>query len=254
VLASPDRGRRAAASCRAAISCAVILIGAAACGAAHPGPSAPATPSANPLAGLTAGQITRKAVADLAAVSSVRITGSVVQDGQTDPVDLILGPRSCAVTEQIPGQGSIVMIVIGNTMWSRLDGQIGKKLDAMYPAKVRRYVAGKYLQEPDAAADLADLCGPDQFASTFGSPLKDLVKGKITTISGQPALQLADKRHTQIAYVTISARPEFLRLDVSGQENLDFAGYDRPVTVTPPPASETVTPAQLEELAGQAAG
>jgi len=48
-----------------------VVAGAAACGAAHPGPSAPAAPTVNPLAGLTADQIARKAIADLAAVSSV---------------------------------------------------------------------------------------------------------------------------------------------------------------------------------------
>ena len=49
----------------------------------------------------------------------------------------------------------------------------------------------------------------------------------------------------------MSARPEFLRLDVSGQEHVEFTGYNQPVTITPPPADETVTEAQLEAMAGQ---
>ncbi len=251
---SPDRGRRVVASCWAAVCCAVVLAGATACGTTHPGPSAPATLSANPLAGLTADQIARRAIADLAAASSVRIAGSVGQDGQTAFVDLTIGTKGCKETLRIPGQGSIVIIAIGNTMWSKTEGQMWKQMAGMFPAKVRRYLAGKYLQIPGVPGGMTDLCGRDQAASSFGGELKDLVTAKITTISGQPALQLADKRHSRSAYVTISARPEFLRLDVSGQEQVDFTGYNQPVMLTPPPAYDTVTEAQLEALARQAAG
>jgi hypothetical protein len=52
----------------------------------------------------------------------------------------------------------------------------------------------------------------------------------------------------------MSARPELLRLDVSGQEQVEFTGYNQPVTFTPPPAGDTVTDAQLRALATQAAG
>jgi hypothetical protein len=254
VWASPDRGRRAAASCRAAISCAVVLVGAAACGAAHQGPSAPATPTANPLAGLTADQIARKAIADLAVVSSVRITGSVGQDDQAASVDLTVSTKGCQETLRIPGPGSLVIIAIGNTTWSKMDGLFWRQMAGMFPAKVRRYVAGKYLQTPDVPGGMTDLCGKGQVASSFGAELKDLATAKITTISGRPALQLADKRHTTSAYVTMSARPEFLRLDVSGQEHVVFTGYNQPVTITPPPADDTVTEAQLGALDRQAAG
>jgi hypothetical protein len=242
------------ACCRAAIWCAVVLAGAAACGTAQHGPSAPATPTANPLAALTADQIARQAIADFEAVSSVRIAGSVVEDGHADFVDVTPGSNGCTETQRIPGQGSISAILIGKTMWFKTDGQIGTQMAGMFPARVRRYLAGKYLEEPGAVSSTADLCGPGQIASMFNGQLKDLVKGQITTISGQPALQLADQRHAMSAYVTMSARPQFLRVDVSGQEHLDFTGYNQPVTFTPPPADEVVTPARLQALAGQAAG
>ena len=52
----------------------------------------------------------------------------------------------------------------------------------------------------------------------------------------------------------MSARPELVRLDVSGQEHVEFTGYNQPVTFTPPPVGDTVTDAQLRALATQAAG
>jgi len=250
VRACSDRSRRAVVRCGAAVCCAVILVGATACGTAHRGPSAPATPSEGPLAGLTADQIARRAIADLAAVSSVRITGSVGQDGQTAFADLTLGTKGCQETFRIPGQGSFAMIAIGHTTWLKPDSQ----MLGMFPASVRRHAKGKYLQTPDVPGGMTNLCSLGEAASSFGSELKDLVTVKITTISGRPALQLADKHHTTSAYVTMSARPELLRLDVSGQEHVEFTGYNQPVTFTPPPADDTVTDAQLRALTTQAAG
>jgi hypothetical protein len=105
-------------------------------------------------------------------------------------------------------------------------------------------------------ADLGPIafCSPGQLASAFNGQLKDLVKGKITTISGQPALQLADKRHSTSAYVTISARPEFLRIDVSGQEHAVFTGYNGPLTLTPPPPGQMISTAQLAALGAHVPG
>ena len=243
--AYPDRSRCAVTRCRAAVCCAAILIGATACGTARPGPSARAAPSANPLAGLNANQIARKAIADLAAASSVHITGSVGQDGQSAFADLTLGTKGCRETFRFPGQGSFGMIAIGNTIWLKPDSQ----MLGMFPAKVRPHLAGKYVQTPDVPGGMTDFCGLGETANSFGSELKDLVTVKITTISGQPALQLADKRHLTSAYVTMSARPELLRVDVS-QDHAEFTGYNQPVTFTPPPADETVTEAQLRALAG----
>jgi hypothetical protein len=241
VRASPDRGRRAVASCSAAVCCAVILVGTTACAAAHPGPSAPATPSANPLAGLTAGQITRKAIADLAAVSSVRIAGSAGQGGQTGFFEMTVGARGCSETFRIPGEGSSTLLEIGTTVWLKSDRLMLRMFWADVPAATQRRLEGKYLRMPDVPGGPMADCRPGQLASAFGAELKDLVTAKVTTISGQPALQLADKHHSTTAYVTISARPEILRIDVSGQEHEVFTGYNQPVTFTPPPANDTVT-------------
>ena len=74
------------------------------------------------------------------------------------------------------------------------------------PAAARRHLEGKYLQTPDVPAGMEAWCSLGELASAFGDELKDLVKGKITTISGQPALQLVDKRHSTSAYVDGAGR------------------------------------------------
>jgi len=215
----------------------------AACGTAQLTPSAPAarvTQSEGSLAGLTADQIARRAIADLAAVPSVHIAGSTGQDGQTAFLDLTLGTKGCTGTLRIPGQGTSYQML--------------KWIAYGVPAAARRHLEGKYLQTPDVPAGMGAWCSLGELASAFGDELKDLVKGKITTISGQPALQLVDKRHSTSAYVTISARPEFLRIDVSGQEHTVFTGYNRPLTLTRPPADQTISTDHLGALGARAHG
>ena len=249
--ASLEVGRRAVV----VVSCAGLAAGATACGTAQlspPAPAARATQSADPLAGLTAGQIARRAIADLAAVSSVRIAGSTGQDGQIAVIDVAADARGCTETLRIPGQGTSALLQIGTTMWFKPSDQWWKWIAYRVPAAARRHLEGKYLQTPDVPAGMAAGCSRGELASAFGSELKDLVKGKITTIAGQPALQLAGKRHSTSAYVTISARPEFLRIDVSGQEHTVFTGYNRPLTLTPPPAGQTISTAQLGALGARA--
>jgi hypothetical protein len=251
VRASLKVGRRAVA---VVISCAGLAAGATACGTAQLSPSAPAaraTQSGGSLAGLTADQIARRAIADLAAVPSVHVAGSTGQGGQIAFLDLILGTKGCRETLRIPGQGTSTLLQIGTTVWFKPSYQMLKWIAYGVPAAARRHLEGKYLQTPDVPAGMGAWCSRVDLASAYVDGLKGLARGKIMTISGQPALQLTDKRHSTSAYVTISARPEFLRIDVSGEEHTVFTGYNRPLTLTRPPADQT---AQLGAPATRAHG
>jgi hypothetical protein len=67
-----------------------------------------------------------------------------------------------------------------------------------------------------------------------------MLKGRTTIISGQPALQVKDTADSDSVYVTISARPELLRIDAGREGHLDFSRYNAPVTLTLPSAAETI--------------
>jgi len=53
-------------------------------------------------------------------------------------------------------------------------------------------------------------------------------------------LQLKDNSDSSNAYVTISAHPEFVRINGGRDGHLDFTAYNAPLTLTPPPASKTI--------------
>ncbi len=125
-------------------------------------------------------------------MSSVHVAGSSGQDGQTAFLDLASGTKGCTETLRIPGQGTSTLLQIGKTMWFKPSYQMWKWMAYGIPAAARRHLEGKYLQTSDVPAGMSAFCSPGQLASAFGGQLKDLAKGKVTTISGQPALQLAD--------------------------------------------------------------
>jgi len=113
-----------------------LAAGATACGTAQLSPSAPAaraTQSEGPLTGLTADQIARRAIADLAAVS-VHVAGSTGQDGQTAFLDLTLGTKGCTETLRIPGQGTSTLLRMGTTVWFKPSYQMLKWIAHGVPA------------------------------------------------------------------------------------------------------------------------
>jgi hypothetical protein len=176
-------------------------------------------------------------------VSSVHVAGSVKNSGQAMSMNLILGTEGCTGTLGIKGEGSFRLLKIGKKVWIKPDDKFWKTAAGSAGSAILHLVSGKYI-EPGAKGSslgaIGELCYPRKFAKIFAGPVTGLVKGPVTTISGQPALQLKDTVDPGSAYVTISAHPEFLRLDAGRDGRLDFTSYDVPMNLAPPPASETL--------------
>lgn len=232
------RGAVAVAICGLAVLTAGCAAWKAASAASAASASAVPTVSAGPLAGLTATQILTRAVADLKAASSVHITGSTQVPGQTTAVDLTVGGNGCTGTIGIAGQGSVLLLGTGNTVWMKPDEQFYKA--AGVSAAELSKLAGKYLRLSASKSGIAALCYLGQLATQISSGAGHLALGQTTTMLGQPALQLNDVKQSGDVYVTASARPQFLRVGSSGGGYMDFTDYNAPFTVTPPPAAQTV--------------
>jgi hypothetical protein len=226
-----------------AIAVALLALLAAGCGASSTTPGAPAStaPPGNPLAALSARQILAKTIADFKAASSVHIAGSERAAGQSFAMDLTIGSGGCAGTVALGGQGSVVLLRIGSTLWLKPDDQFWKSFLATAPADLPA-LEGKYVRlspKGPATSSFGAFCSLSQLAGQVGGAENHLVKGQTTTIGGQPALQLKDTRQTGSAYVTISASPEFLQTGDTGG-HVDFTDYNAPLALTAPPASQTV--------------
>lgn len=219
-----------------AIGVWMLIVLAAGCGA-----GSPASTAGNPLAGLTAKQILAKTIADFKAASSVHIAGSERVSGQTFTMDLTVGAHGCQGTVGLGGQGSLILVRIGSTVWMKPDDQFWKSSLAGAPAELSA-VEGKYVRlsaKGPATTSFGAFCSLSQLAGQVGGAGNQLVKGQTATIGGQPALQLKDTTQAGSAYVTISASPEFLQTGDTGG-HVDFTDYNAPLALTAPPASQTV--------------
>ena len=222
---SGHAGARAVAT---ALSGAALLAAAAGCGGGGS--------SANPLAGMTAGQIFTQALANLKAASSVRVAGSIVSSEGATTMNLTDGPGGCTGTLSANGAGSVGILGIGSKVWIKPDRQYLKSSGAT--AAVTNLLTGKYVSTSDQNSSLAVFCGINGITSKLGAG-GTFSKGTATTISGQRVLQITAAGQPGSEYVTNSASPEIVRLD-TGSGILDFSDYNAPLTLTPPPASETV--------------
>jgi hypothetical protein len=226
-----------------AIAVALLAVLAAGCGASSATSGAPAStaPPGNPLAALSARQILAKTVADFKAASSVHIAGSERAAGQSFAMDLTVGTSGCTGTVGLGGQGSVVLLRIGGTVWMKPDDQFWKSFLAAAPADLPA-VEGRYVRlspKGPATSSFGAFCSLSQLVGQVSGAENQLVKGQTTTIGGQPALQLEDPRQAGSAYVTISASPEFLQTGDTGG-HVDFTDYNAPLALTAPPASQTV--------------
>jgi hypothetical protein len=188
-------------------------------------------------------------VADLKVVSSVHVAGSLESSGQHVALNLTLDTRGCTGTIRIQGEGSVVMLRIGQALWLKPDDAFWKPAAGRNPAAsvVASLISGKYVKtsiQESRLASLRDLCSPGTFAGLFDGDPAGESKGTVTTIAGQPALPIEDAGGRARIYVTVAAHPEFLRID-SSRGRLDFTRYNARLHLAPPPASQVVDGAKL---------
>jgi hypothetical protein len=226
VRISRHAGARAVAT---ALSGVALLAAAAGCGGASGS-------SADPLGGMTAQQIYAQALDNLKAASSVHVTASIASPTGALTMNLTDAPGGCTGTLSTQGAVSVGLLGIGSKLWVKPDRQYLKSSGAT--AAVTNLLTGKYVSTTSESANLATLCGLSNITSQLGTG-STFTKGTATTISGQRVLQIKATGQSGSEYVTNSASPEIVRLD-TGSGILDFSDYNAPLTLTPPPANETV--------------
>jgi hypothetical protein len=237
----------------AALLSAALLAGLAGCGylgstaSTSTGVTATASamPAASPLAGLSSAQIVTRALADLRTASTVHVTGSVTGSGLRIRLNIrLVRGKGCAGRMALQGMGAFRLIMIGKTVWLKPNNAFWTHFGGSN-AGALQLLEGKWV-EPSRTGQLSafgQLCQPSQLAGSFGK-VPAMAMGKHITVAGQPALQLGgtDKQGSGFLDVSVSASPEVLRIISTGTDpaRLDFAGYGRPVTLAPPPASQTI--------------
>ena len=241
----------------AGILAAAIILSTAACSSAGSSRSADSGPTGEsrtaaaraPLAGLTADQIVQKALKDLSAASSVRITGQVPSQAGNVAIDITdVAPASCQGTIALASTGAsgpptAAIIKVDGTAYVKLNQSYLDSLHA--PAWESAELNGKYIKSTSssAIADISHLCVLSTLVNAFthGGDTGFAAAGTVTD-EGQPALALTQPNATDggTVYVTDTAVPEILGFQETGgpEAFLDFTNFNAPVTITAPPAAD----------------
>lgn len=201
------------------------------------------TPGASALAGMTADQIAARSVADLSATSSVRVSGTVTDSGQTISMDLsLVRGEGCQGSMNLVGKGSFQIVYKGSTVWIKPTDAFYKSVGAT--GAVLSILSGKWLKVPSSGSglgSLSSLCDASGLAHGFAKNDTGFTKGATTTINGQPAQELTQPSDSAHVYVSESSSPQILHVQgPKGQGYVDFTGYNEPTTITTPPASDTL--------------
>ena len=224
---------------------AAAVLSATACGSSSSSTSA--------LAGMSPDQIVQKSVADLKAASSVRITGQVVNSGQTITLDLTdVAAKGCQGTIGLAAPAtSSSKAVSGTANIVEADGIVYMKLSNSFftsaglPASEFSQVSGKYIKLASGSnlASFAQLCNPSTLSTAFAKEDTGFVKAGTATVNGQPTLAFKQPKNPSngTVYVSESATPQILRIaGPAGQGSIDFSDYNASVTITAPPASQVI--------------
>ena len=224
------------------MSAAAVIAAGATCGTfALSATAAPLAPAGNPLARLGADQIAKKAVADLKAAVSFHYHGSGKTSGQTVSISMSVTHKGCTGWIGEGRHGGFAILAIGKTAWIQPNDKFWEY--AGIPASELPAVHGKWLKPTGTGSNslsgvFAPFCNANKLASALAPQLTGLVKGKTTKISGHPALQLRNSSGSESIYVSISSKPEILRISDNG--TITFSAYGARVTLTPPPASDVI--------------
>jgi hypothetical protein len=226
----------------ASVLAAAAVLSATACGS-----------STSALAGMSPDQIVQKSVADLKAASSVRITGQVVNSGQTIAVDLTdVAAKGCQGTIGLAAPAtSSTKAVSGTADIVEVDSIVYMKLSNSFftsaglPASEFSQVSGKYIKLASGSnlASFAQLCNPSTLSTAFSKEDTGFAKAGTATVNGQPTLAFKQPKNPSngTVYVSESATPQILRIaGPAGQGSIDFSDYNAPATITAPPASQIV--------------
>ncbi|MFC8193786.1 hypothetical protein ACFUTV_00095 [Streptomyces sp. NPDC057298] len=208
-----------------------------------------------PFAGQSADAVADKATKTTKAADSVRMAGTVEEQGQPVEIDVRVDTKD-ACTGTMSGQGATAEVietggkkyVKGNkTFWAAsLKGQPGAE-------KVIAQLDGKWVKTPTSDASMQDICDKQAFLAALDkdkSERQGMKKSGTATVGGKEAIVLKKKdgAETFTLYVATEGKPYLLKFATTGGKNpgsMTFSDYGKPVEATAPPGGQTVDPKKL---------
>jgi hypothetical protein len=156
--------------------------------------------------------------------------------------------QGCAGTLSMSNAQTFRLIYLGKTAWI-------KPSDAFYTGMgvnkaALALLAGKYIKVKSTdslVANISNLCTLRGLLGTVGPTSGRSFAAVTTTYQGQPVIKLTQPGRAGYAYISDTARPMLLVVTEPGASggSIAFTNYNATVTITPPPATQTIDGSQF---------
>ncbi|MFB6842595.1 hypothetical protein [Streptomyces sp. NPDC056361] len=220
--------------------------------------------AADPFAGLTADAIADKAVETTKKATAFRMHGTGKTDGEEMTVEFSVDDKAnCQGTMKAAKGGSAEIVGTGGTSYMKGDDAFWKSSGGEEGASAEEsdsmsaMLKGRWLKMPNESGagegGAGAFCDLKQIVKDMDeeTPRKGMTREADADVDGKPAAVLSkkDKAETTTFYVAKdAAKPYVLRVVTTGGDEpgtVDLSDFDKPVTVTVPPADQTVDMAEL---------
>jgi hypothetical protein len=204
--------------------------------------AAPKKPAGNGVADLPAADIVTRAGQALRQADTVRVSADLVSGTDKIKLDLRISGTKGAVGTVSVSAAPFTVLRIGPTAYLKGDAATWTKAGA---AEAAQTLAGKWIKVPTNDKDFAEFVKftqvstlADLFVTEGGTADKTA-----TSLRGQAAVKLSDSDGSAL-YVATSGKPYPLRVQqaatATDHGTVDFTDFNRPVTLTPPPADQVI--------------
>src|SRR5262245_54935158 len=184
-------------------------------------------------------------------VSSLRMAGTLTQEGQSIDVDLAMAESgNCEGSMSVEGQGSFELIVTDGAGFIKPDEQFWQTQGGPQAAAIIEQVGDKWVAVTGDMAQAAAVCDWNQFTSDFdGEENNDITEVTGTDeVDGAETVTVSfenDDGNPGVAHVLTDEPHYVVRIEVEEQGDLTFSEFDEPVEPEAP--TDTIDLAELQQ-------
>ncbi|MFF7636247.1 hypothetical protein ACFZB9_24325 [Kitasatospora sp. NPDC008050] len=214
---------------------------------------ASASPSTD-ISTMSAAEIGKQEHAAMAALTSMRMAGSITTGGQKVTLDLTVdNAKNCTGTIAPDGQGSVKVIHNSAGTWIQPDAAYWTTMaatqgDTKDGSAAAELFKGRYLtnsQGDPSLKGLSDMC--DMIKSITGGDLGDssgMAKAGTATVDGVPTqvITTPDDSGTITVYVASQGPAYLVRMQSNGSEpgQFDLSDFNKPLDIQSPPDDQVI--------------
>lgn len=189
---------------------------------------------------------------DMKALSSVRMVGDIVSDGEELSFDMMVSTEGDCVGTMGVGGGEAELISVGGTSYMKPDAAFWDSFAGAQSEMIKGMVGDKWVLMGGSDGDLSDLCDLDELLEDLGS--EDEEEGEVAgteDVDGQEAVEVrseTDEGDPLTVWVATEDPHHILKMEVTeGDEpgTIRFSDFNEDVDAEAPADDEVVDFNQL---------